>query len=395
MWIVHKIIMNNGAWPVNTSVICDDQTLVVEPAASMYLYHKATKGAEEATIHNTASTLAAFFNEVSREKKIEGWRSVSEKAMGVYLVHKLSKERGVSAASLDVYISRLKNFYKWTFEYGWLKEPASFTWTMPRNIEFQIREAKAKNRGWEKFNLKEQYISPEEFGILLKYIQRVRSFEQERDTLAFKLAYEVGLRVSEVVSRDCITPAKIHEAVKKAERDNHEYLKIQIVSKKYQSSRNVVIHNELKRDILRFIRGSYSANVKGLHSSLVCKRGGGLLTTESISGLFRKSRIELIKGGDLDETAKLQWSSGRSFHSLRHGYATNLATESRLSNGEINLITVQQRLGHRYESTTWVYVHFDAVLNKLPDLEAKAQKVLKASREAGQRAEMKREMQGE
>jgi integrase len=84
------------------------------------------------------------------------------------------------------------------------------------------------------------------------------------------------------------------------------------------------------------------------------------------SKLFRKCADGYSINNKLSDKEVALWNN-RSYHKLRKCYATNCVTNCR-ENGDDPWICIPQWLGHEDATTTFIYIYFEALLNKREDV---------------------------
>src|SRR5690606_38931303 len=82
------------------------------------------------------------------------------------------------------------------------------------------------------------------------------------------------------------------------------------------------------------------------------------LSSQHATNLFTQMRKSLLENGELEASRNWRIANKRSFHSLRHSYATNFADEILAKKQPLELLV--ERMGHADVSTTKIYLWFSA-----------------------------------
>lgn len=347
-------------------VLWDRNTLLVDPITSLYLFHLVVKlGRSLNTVTNYATTLSILLNEIERDPNIDGWQAMTERNMWAFLEYKLHQQRELTGSTIDQYSDRLKQFYEWAFDNGWLVERPQFSWTLSNETMLKIAKDKGVRKSNDPFSLYSQYISEDEFLTMLRYKPCKKQFEIERDDLILKLGYYSGFRAGETLDEYNISVKRIHSAIKSATDNEASGFWLDIIGKGINGGkvRTIYVPEHITKQLQRFIDGTWKRTVPTGSDLLICKRSGDkLLNREHASKLFTKTVKNLIANGELDQINGFITNKNRHYHSLRHSYATNLAEYCR-KNG-LSQQLVQDRLGHSNPDITKIYVHFNAILHK-------------------------------
>jgi len=384
MYVVKPVPLNSKTKGNFKEVyVCFNQeTLELEVPVTAYLAHLTiNEGLSKHTPKNYGSTIKRLLNEIDRDPLIESWKSISDKEMRAYIENyadHLSKiSKGDWGGTLGQHVDRISMFYEWAYQNGWLENPPAFTFLINEEIQLQVNMARGKRDSLDPFGIPAKYIPKAEFKDLLSYKSGSSSFVIERNDIVLKLGYYSGLRAAECTSPDNFTIEKIQKAIKAANAKNETGFELSIVGKGRNGGKPRVIYvpEHLRRQIENFINGSYKrvAN-KGL---LICNLDGSRLSDSHASRTFQDTVKELLKSGK-SKYHEFWSNSNKTFHCLRHSYATNFA--KKCLNDGMDLIIVKERLGHESISTTYVYVHFIAdFFLKDEDLKSKAIKKIRAS----------------
>ena len=212
-------------------------------------------------------------------------------------------------------------------------------------------------------NLIEKYISDKKYIKLIQAVESKSDYIQERNELVLHIGYHIGLRAAEVVDPRNLLISKLINT------DNGIANTIEIWGKS-KNSRRVTIPFPLKEKIKLFITGRRK-NITG--DLLICSEYRDSLNRSFASKLFTKT---VSNSGD-------EYFDQRSYHSLRHTFATNLVV-SCYERGHDPWTVVPEQMGHEDVNTTFKYIYFEAVHNKrhslLKKLAVKASHISRKSR---------------
>src|SRR5690606_38606827 len=90
-----------------------------------------------------------------------------------------------------------------------------------------------------------------------------------------------------------------------------------------------------------------------------CSKQGNPLNKQFASTLFSNFKRNLVINGDSTE----KWrNSNRSFHALRHSYATNFVIDKGEDEAAKELLRI--RMGHENFETTRIYITFAAIIQQ-------------------------------
>lgn len=194
------------------------------------------------------------------------------------------------------------------------------------------------------------YIPPELFDQLLEHLERKTDFERDRDELAMKFGYEIGVRTEELVRANNWSIKKL-EAARLNWRFGEEIEWKNLIGKGSGGgkARNVLIKPGMAELIFEHL-DKYEDKYKN-SDHLFCQSDGTKLGAKHGTNTF----------GD----AKLNFNhpeiNFKSFQKLRHSYATNQALWC-IKKG-IPLRLVQDRMGHSDLSTTELYFEVAHLIN--------------------------------
>ncbi len=194
-----------------------------------------------------------------------------------------------------------------------------------------------------------QHINKSQLNELLENITTQSSFERDRDQLALKMGYELGLRSGELVRGNNFSISRLEKV--RLEYRFGEAIPWNIVGKGRGGgkTREILIKPRLAENLFDFIN-KYEALFKN-SNHLFTQRNGKKLSPQYGTKTFYHAKNN-INDPQLNNL---------SFHSLRHTYATNLALWCQ--ENQINDRLVQDRLGHTYPETTAIYIEVAHIMN--------------------------------
>lgn len=194
------------------------------------------------------------------------------------------------------------------------------------------------------------YIPSELFEQLLKHLERKSEFERDRDELAMRFGYEIGVRTEELVRNNNWSMKKIKAArLKWKLGDEIEWKNLIGKGGGGGKSRDVMIKPDLVEKLFEHMDKHEEIYASSEH--LYCQADGTLLGAKHGTNTFYNAKINF-------NNSELNF---KSFQKLRHSYATNLT----LWGIKYGLPTrlVQDRLGHSDASTTELYQEVAHLIN--------------------------------
>lgn len=358
---MHKVIPFHdlkyaGSSCSSVALIDDEGELRSVP--SLYLAELSLARKSINTVSNYGYRLNTFFDVLNHSSII--WKEVSQQHIDTYINIYLIQQLKLTENSINGHIAAISGFFDYAWDFGFIGQPMGFRFTIfdkevERNSEASITRSAS--------NLIEKYIPEDKF---LKLIQAVKSksdYIQERNELVLHIGYYIGLRAAEVVDPRNLLISKLITS-------NKEIVNTIVITGKSKNPRRVTIPFPLKEKIKFFIAGRREGIASDL---LVCSEYGDSLNRSFASKLFTKTAKN---SGD-------DYFDQRSYHSLRHTFATNLVV-SCYERGHDPWTVVPEQMGHEDYTTTFKYVYFEAVHNKrhslLKKLSVKAWHISKKSR---------------
>jgi site-specific recombinase XerD len=225
--------------------------------------------------------------------------ALTEKDIQQYILY-LKREKGLSAGTINNYISAIRFFYTYILQKEWnpqkiprMKRRAYFPVIPPREDVLLLLEATA--------NLKYK-------AILL-------------------LLYGSGLRVSEVAS------LRINDICSKT-------MRIRVEKAKHDTNRYTILSETALTVLRQYFRATFSSgSYKPDDWLFPGQKPGEHINVKSIKNTLIKQRNKLL----MDQRI--------SAHTLRHCFASHC-----LENG-VDIVFIQQMLGHKNIKTTSIYLH--------------------------------------
>lgn len=344
-------------------VLANVDTDAIHVAASAYLLAKSMGGAGSHTLNSYASVIKSLVEEVESDSNLSSCDDLTDAHMTQYLESVLYNERQVSPSTLNFHIIVLQGWFKWCYAYGHFTKPDRFNYYVSRTVKLKLKKLLGRSSSLDPYKLHHKYIPPLEFDELMRYEVSKNSYNSTRNEIILRLGYQVGLRASEAVSFNNLSLPEINNAIDFSKRNDRNGFEIDIIGKGSNGGkiRTVYIPDDLRRKIERFI-GQYSIKLK--HHNLICSKNGLQLNSTYASKIFRDAKNNLILKAESKISERWDNLPLRSYHSLRHSYATNLAR--RVYSGDLKdrvpRSLLQERLGHESFSTSAIYIHFSAII---------------------------------
>ncbi len=194
------------------------------------------------------------------------------------------------------------------------------------------------------------YIPQELFDQLLKHLECKSAFERDRDVLALRFGYEIGVRTEELVRNNNWSVKKL-EAARLKWKFGEEIEWNNLIGKGSGGGkpRNVIIKPRLVERLFEHLDNHKNIYKNSEH--LFCQADGTLLGAKHGTNTFYNAKQKL-------NHPELNF---KSFQKLRHSYATNLALFC--IKQKLPKRLVQDRLGHADFSTTETYLEVALLIN--------------------------------
>ncbi|MFC1626065.1 tyrosine recombinase XerC [Pseudomonadota bacterium] len=299
--------------------------------------------------------LKQFWEDVVLYNDID-WRGLSDEAILQYLYEYRYLEQDCKGPTIDLQRTAIQTFYDWAYKYGFIEHP------MELDIGFDIEGFKdAVDQPDPHTVIQSQYITDKEFKKLLANVRGESDYIRIRNEIALLLGKESGTRTHELTSPYNFNVSALLDAIQKAESENKTAFDFTIYGKGNGKSRKIEISTKVFIKLKRFLRDK---KLRGKFSSdlpLFLDENGKPI----ISSGFGTSVFKDAKDTTLEFTGKI-WEK-RTYHSLRHTYATNLATWCS-ENGMDWRTVLPSRLGHSHWETSQIYVEVDALIHNRSDI---------------------------
>lgn len=356
MYQVANVRVPYGASSLQVWAIFDRETKQISLAPTTFLVSRIIyKGLQNETARGNAYLLASFLNTLKRNGK--HWDDITDSDMRKYFEGVLFKHRNLTAQSIANHISALKTFYSWAKTRHLCGNADLFSFNMSNEILEELELANADKNSLKPNNLSAKWITKPEFNTLLNHNPARDLFEIQRNEIILLLGYLCGCRAKEVTSKHNFKIKDIHSAITAANFKNsqNEGFELKIIGKGSSGGkvRAIWIPDELSKKIQLFLK---STNLRS-SKNLICSKQGNPLNKQFASTLFSDFKNNLIINGKSGD----QWkNSNRSFHALRHSYATNFI----IDNGEDETMKelLRIRMGHEDFKTTRIYITFAAII---------------------------------
>ena len=194
------------------------------------------------------------------------------------------------------------------------------------------------------------YIPEELLGQLTEHLERKKGFERDRDELALKFGYEIGLRSEELVRANNWSIKKL-KAARLNWRFGEEIAWDNLVGKGSGGGkvRNVLIKPRLAELIFEHLDKYEDIYKKS--EQFFCQSDGTKLGDKHGTNTFYDAKLNF-------NHPELNF---KSFQKLRHSYATNMALLCIRKQMPFRLI--QDRMGHSNLSTTELYIEVAHLIN--------------------------------
>lgn len=194
------------------------------------------------------------------------------------------------------------------------------------------------------------YIPPELFDQLLEHLERKSDFERDRDELALKIGYEIGVRTEELVRANNWSIKKL-EAVRLNWRFGEEIEWKNLIGKGSGGgkARDVLIKPGMVELIFEHM-DKYKEIYKN-SEHLFCHKDGTKVSSKHGTNTFYDAKLNF-------NHSEINF---KSFQKLRHSYATNLALWC--IKHQMSWRLIQDRLGHADSSTTDIYLEVAHIIN--------------------------------
>ena len=300
---VHLPISNNGRGPplilIELRVTFNQFSEVIlmeqyEQKIDLYFELKDSPKSTREAYRRRMKTFLTFF-----EKLNKPIHDMNEEDIQQYILY-LKKERGLSAGTINNYISAIKFFFTYVLQKEWNPQKIP---RMKRTIEFPVIPSKED---------------------VLALINETTNIKHKA---FFVLIYGSGLRVSEVAK------LKIGDICSKT-------MRIRVEQAKHNTNRYTILSDMALQVLREYFKSEFSNTTYTLNDWLF--RGKNI--NEHI-------HVKTIKNTMIKIRDRLNLDSRISAHTLRHCFSTHS-----LENG-VDPVYIQQMLGHKRLQTTLTYLH--------------------------------------
>lgn len=342
-------------------MLLDRETLEPYFPASIWLlhqYHRKPAGYDALAHH-----IAAFLTFAQRK----GWSplEITSARLEAYCDKHLFRERGLAASTVRQYHGSIATFYKGMEKLGFVEQAVEVSAFLNEKLQDEINLAEGIKNSLDPFDLYKKYLSEEDFQTLAGSVPTKKARLRRRDELILRVAYETGCRAAEIVDPDNFRISRLRNGLKKAEKAHKSEFLHAITGKGRRAGkpRYIAVPTSLASDILRYV------DTFGILGDIpfVSHKNERLHRTHP-SRLFKACKDSILKGSSSSTPNLDLWvrhRDSRTFHGLRHTYATNLANKLR-SFGE-SLEILRERMGHASFDTTRVYINFEIHMNGTAD----------------------------
>ncbi len=337
-------------------VIRDAQTLEPYFPASVWLvneYHRAPN-----SYHQLARHIANFLT-FARNHGVSPL-DVDRYFLEAYCDKHLFREKSLEVTTILTYYSSIVQFYRGMEKLGYIEKAIEIKEYLNSELQESIDLAEGVRDSLDPFNLYTKYLQRDDFETLAGSVPRKQARLRRRDELILRTGYETGCRAAEVVDPNNFSISRIRAGVRRAEEQSKSEFLYAIIGKGRGAGkpRNIAIPTGLAKDILRYV-DTYKIPGDIAFGS----QSHGVLHRTHPTKLFKECVDAIILNGDANTPNLDLWvkhRKTRTFHALRHTYATNLANLLRAF-GE-NYEHIRERMGHARFSTTMVYINFETLL---------------------------------
>lgn len=346
--MIEKVLVTNiqfGGRKLSSIAFLKSDTGDIFWEPTLFLLSRAQKGLSPATLDANAQDLTSFLNVVLTSSGNIDWKNISDEQMTAYIQKYLFEKKGLAEKSITRHIDTLKSYYEWAYRIQLIDRPKMFSWGYDSGI------ARDTN-----IDIGSKFIPKEDFDELQASLNTSNSYIIERDELILSFGYFTGTRAAEVVDPRNLNIVMLRRKINEASQQNRITIDVKIFGKG-EKPRTIVIPPELFEALKKFVFGRRGEIGDG---PLFCDMSGMPLNRQHASTVFRNAKStcsDLIKNRLKD----------KSYHCLRHTFATNLVTYCYETNRDPWLL-VPERMGHTDRSTTLQYIAWEAYINNRIDL---------------------------
>ena len=346
-----------AGYTIDSYILIDDKGEFIIPACD-FLLDIAISGSPINTIKSYASDLVSFFSQLSSVRGIDSvfpshYSEVNAEHLDAYLIGFLFQNKKMSYSSVIRHSATLNLFYDFAFKNGYLNVFLQWKNKSKLNNRATLMDKTLSRIG-------SHYIEREVFDtFILPNIKANSSFKRERDELALKLGYFAGIRTHELIANGNFTISRMEKLIPKGTSillDDH----ITIFGKG-SKARKLPLWPELVSSLHNFLYGVHRGKLKD--TLFENGRGKPLCDEQYGSDVFRAAMNNYLKNNSV-ESQVYDSLKQKSFHSLRHSFATNAVTFCYETEAKYSpKWAVMQWMGHSDEKTTDIYICFEAIKN--------------------------------
>lgn|GEM_PF-3141897 len=348
----HLLQFNYAGIPYDFAYLVDRRSGTPHHLTCGFALHSAISGKHRTLQSSIAiiEQLKLFFEELVLFNQLD-WRDVSSEQILQYLHEYRYKAKGLSGRSINLQRHAIESFYDWAYQLGFIDTPKEL------EIEFQIDGFKDHIENPDPHTaIESQYISQQEFEVLLANVPGRTRYMKLRNELVMLLGYMCGTRTHELTHQHNFVVAELLDKLDLANNTDRRSFEVTVYGKGNNKARNVLVTPRLFQSLKNFLTDPRLRARFDTNSPLFLNQLGKPITGTNLgSQVFRKALA------NCPEFVSHQWQR-RSFHSLRHSFATNLATWC-AETGYDWRSHVPARLGHSHHSTSLIYVEVEALMN--------------------------------
>lgn len=320
----------------------------------MHEYHRKIDGYDQLA-HQVANFLTFA------QGKGVGPLDVDRYFLEAYCDKYLYREKGLAASTVKQYHGSIVMFYKGMERLGFVEKAIEVTEFLNSELQEKIDLADGIKNSLDPFGLYAKYLSRKDFVTLSGNVIKKSARLRKRDELILRVAYETGCRGSEIVNPDNFSIRRIRKALIRAEDDGKSEFLYAIIGKGrgVGKTRKIALPTSLAKSIIRYVD---TFKIPG--DIVFGSMRHTALSPSYPSKIYKNCKNAIILYGSSNTPNLDLWirhERARTFHGLRHTYATNLANKLRALNENYELL--RERLGHKYINTTRVYINFEILLN--------------------------------
>ncbi|MBP57991.1 MULTISPECIES: tyrosine-type recombinase/integrase [Idiomarina] len=330
-----------GGRKLNSVVLVNEEKIDLLP--SLFLFDRAIQSKAISSVRANAEDLCSFLNVVYSSSGNLQAQDITRRQMDVYIYSYLKSKRGLSQISIDRHCATLKAFYRWMYCAGFISTPKQFY--------FPKHRTPSRDSGSD---VGSKYISLAGLKTLKENVLGETPFIRERNELILDLGYHCGFRAHEIVI-NFLNYRNVESALAEAQSRSEESFRVSIVGKGGKV-RTIVVPPTVQIKIHKYLK----RRKRLPEGPLICSQSGRQLNNQYPSLIFSDSLARM-------PFDKREMLGDKTYHCLRHSYATNLVT-SCYENGRDPQMILPDLMGHESFSTTLKYIAWEAFLNNRVDV---------------------------